>query len=114
MPQLRPPLPILGRAGPGGTKRTYFAGRFKHRLTAKDQFRAVGASGAIEDRRVNAPFSESAREAGDVSEGTCWGVRAKCADRLASQYADGKLGLAERPEAEQALRLLRYDGETWV
>jgi uncharacterized protein (DUF2336 family) len=63
---------------------------------------------------VNAPFSESAREAGDVSEGTCWGVRAKCADRLASQYADGKLGLAERPEAEQALRLLRYDGETWV
>jgi uncharacterized protein (DUF2336 family) len=49
-----------------------------------------------------------------VSETACWAVRAKDAERLASRYADGALSAAQRREAEQMFRLLRYDGEIWV
>lgn len=49
-----------------------------------------------------------------VCETGWWAVRAKDADRLASRYAEGGLSSAERRSAEHALRVLRYDGETWV
>jgi uncharacterized protein (DUF2336 family) len=63
---------------------------------------------------VTAPFSNVAPSVAAVSETACWAGRAKDADRLASCYAAGGLVLAERRQAEQTLRLLRYDGETWV
>ena len=63
---------------------------------------------------MNALFPVDGREPAIILETPCWAVRAKDADRLASRYAEGRLGAAERREAEQAFRWLRYDGEVWV
>lgn len=63
---------------------------------------------------MNALFPVDGPEPATILETPCWAVRAKDADRLASRYAEGALGPAERREAEQAFRWLRYDGEVWV
>jgi uncharacterized protein (DUF2336 family) len=63
---------------------------------------------------VKAFFPVEGHEPAAIVETPCWAVRAKDADRLATRYAEGGLGAAERREAEQAFRWLRYDGEVWV
>lgn len=63
---------------------------------------------------MKALFRFDASSLGSIDEASCWAVRAKRAERMASRYAEGLVSPAERTAAEQTMRLLRWDGETWV